>query len=192
MSRYASLLLLLSTIGYLDYLTGYEVSFAIFYLLPVLGAAWLIGRRAGLAFAFLAAGTWMLADHADGHIYSHRIFFVWNGINRLAMGVGMALLAGALRKRVDHQKALIMDLRRALLASSELSAQIPYCPICGDLRTDDGYEKELREFLSMHAEPKSLGRACLACAERRAEYFRMDSQPSASAAHSGAAEISPA
>ena len=40
-------ILLILAMSSLDYLTGAELSFSIFYLFPVSIAAWFVGRRAG-------------------------------------------------------------------------------------------------------------------------------------------------
>jgi hypothetical protein len=41
-------------IGYLDYVTGPFVSMTLFYLAPVVGAAWFAGRGAGVLVALVA------------------------------------------------------------------------------------------------------------------------------------------
>lgn len=169
--RFFSLVLLLGAVGTADYLTGYEVSFAIFYLVPVVGAAWFVSRRAGLLMAALAALTWMTADKVGGHVYSNPFFFCWNGVNRLAIGVAVAFFGNALHARVEEQRRLIFGLRRALLTLSELSAQIPFCPICSRLRNDQDYRASLQQFLATHDDPRSLGRSCPECIAAREKHF---------------------
>jgi hypothetical protein len=53
---------LAALIGYLDYLTGPYVSLTLFYLAPVVGAAWFVGRRAGLLVAVAAGLVSLVAD----------------------------------------------------------------------------------------------------------------------------------
>lgn len=170
--RYGLLLLLLAAIGMLDYATGYEASFAVFYLIPVVSAAWLAGRRAGIVFAVLSALFWMLADHFAGHAYSHRLFYYWNGANRLAIGVAAALATAAIRRTLLQQKALIIDLRRAVLSLSELSAHLPHCPICHSFRDDRQYKSEFDRFVGDQSDPRAFGKPCPHCLTTRAEHFR--------------------
>lgn len=59
-------------IGFLDHATGYELGFAVFYLLPVLLIGWTSGRSAGLGTALFAAAVWLLVDLSQGHRYSSR------------------------------------------------------------------------------------------------------------------------
>jgi len=54
-------------IGWLDYLTGYEVSFFGFYFLSVGLAAWFAGRTAGLCAAVFAAAVWLTVDSLSRH-----------------------------------------------------------------------------------------------------------------------------
>jgi hypothetical protein len=55
-----------AVLGALDYVTGYEISFSIFYLLPVSMIAWFVGRRAGILISVGAAASWLLAELLAG------------------------------------------------------------------------------------------------------------------------------
>jgi hypothetical protein len=158
-------------IGCLDWLSGYEASLTVFYLFPVAYAGWRMGRFVGIAFALLAALTWMAADTLAGHVYTHPAFFYWNGINRFAVGVGAAIFAGALRQRVEQQRQLIFDLRGALLTLSELSDQIPVCPICHSFRDDAEYREVLSEFMNKQSDSRALGQICAECLRSREALF---------------------
>jgi hypothetical protein len=58
----AGTVLLVAGIATLDWFTPIQLSLAVFHVIPVFLAAWLLGRRAGLAFAVAAAVSWFLAD----------------------------------------------------------------------------------------------------------------------------------
>ena len=55
--------------GWIDYVTGYEFGFFIFYFIPVSVAAWYGGRKAGIAMACASAICWYLADRMSHHPY---------------------------------------------------------------------------------------------------------------------------
>src|SRR6201987_1758491 len=59
-------LILACLIGYLDYLTGYERSLLLFYLLPVSLAAWFGNFAFGLAIAVVCVAVSVLSDVAAG------------------------------------------------------------------------------------------------------------------------------
>lgn len=73
----ASALILVLVVGTADYLTGFEISFSIFYLIPVMLATWYVGRHAGIVLACISAFVWLLED-LKGHAYSHSAIPYWN------------------------------------------------------------------------------------------------------------------
>ena len=59
-------LFLVGIIGYIDYLTGYERSLLLFYLLPISLAAWFGSLTLGLAIVAVSVTVWKLSDLAAG------------------------------------------------------------------------------------------------------------------------------
>ena len=59
-------LAMLALIGLVDYLTGFEILFSVFYLLEVGLAAWFVGRGFGLLMSFLSANVWIGGDTQGG------------------------------------------------------------------------------------------------------------------------------
>jgi signal transduction histidine kinase len=59
-------LLLIGTVGYLDYSTGYERSLLLFYLLPISVAAWFGSLVFGFAIVIISVTAWVLANLAAG------------------------------------------------------------------------------------------------------------------------------
>ncbi len=93
-------------IGLLDYISGYELAFSLFYLLPIMIVTWFVGRRVGLLFSLLASLFWFSADYFSGHDYSNPIFYFWNTAIRLAFFVIVVLLLSALQNALENEKAL--------------------------------------------------------------------------------------
>jgi hypothetical protein len=71
--RLAVLLLL----GWLDYITGYECGFFIFYFVPVAIAAWYSGPTDGFCIAVLSAVCWYISDRLTHPPYSKAVFVYW-------------------------------------------------------------------------------------------------------------------
>ena len=76
-------LALLCGVGLLDYPTGYELSFALFYLLPIALVTWFTSARLGVVTAFTSAGVWLMADILAGEEYTHKAIYFWNTAIRL-------------------------------------------------------------------------------------------------------------
>ena len=98
---------LVGVIGTFDYFTGSEISFAVFYLLPITFAAWYIGLKMGLALSFLAALTWLVADYATVRSYSQTWIPFWNASTRLVFFIFVAQLLSRLKISLNAQATLL-------------------------------------------------------------------------------------
>lgn len=88
----------LAVVGWLDYITGRDIHFGFFYLLPIIGAALLAGRRAGFAIALLAAAIRTMVDSYSSPPIPNHYLFVWNACIRLCTFATIALLAGSMNR----------------------------------------------------------------------------------------------
>ncbi|HTN93619.1 MAG TPA: diguanylate cyclase [Gallionella sp.] len=93
-------------IASLDFLTGYEVSVSVLYLVPVAVASWYAGRRASILIAVFSCSGWFAADIATGHPYSYMIIPVWNALVRLGFFLANGLLLVELHDSLFHQREL--------------------------------------------------------------------------------------
>jgi signal transduction histidine kinase len=76
----AAALLVLVMIGLVDYLTGFEMMFTVFYLLEVGLAAWFFGRGFGLLMSFLSVAVSIGGDMAARARYSTPLIPIWNAL----------------------------------------------------------------------------------------------------------------
>ncbi len=83
--------------GALDYLTGNELSFSVFYLAPVFVLAWFGNTGSALLMCFVSATTWVLADYLTGHEYSFQWILFWNAAVRFGFYVVVAFALGKIR-----------------------------------------------------------------------------------------------
>lgn len=70
----------LAVIGIIDYLTGFEMLFSVFYLLEVGLAAWFLGKGFGLVMSVLSVLVWIGGDLAAGARYANPFIPVWNAL----------------------------------------------------------------------------------------------------------------
>lgn len=69
--------------GYLDYITGIEISLSVIYVVPVGIAAWYVGQGYAYGLGALSAALWIVGDIADGMDVSNDLIPIWNGFIRL-------------------------------------------------------------------------------------------------------------
>jgi diguanylate cyclase (GGDEF)-like protein len=93
-------------VGAIDYFTGPELSFSIFYLLPIFVVAWYAGRKLGIGMALLSAIVWLAADLIDAHPYSNSVIEYWNASVRLGIFLVVALLVSKVRDTLDEEREL--------------------------------------------------------------------------------------
>lgn len=89
-----------------DVTSGYELSFSLFYLLPVAMSAWLAGKKIGITMSVVCAVCWITADNLSGHTYTHPAMPYWNTIIRFSVFLIVALLISALRKAHENEKII--------------------------------------------------------------------------------------
>jgi diguanylate cyclase (GGDEF)-like protein len=111
-------------LGYVDIITGYELSFSAFYLVPITVAAWAGGTIPGLALSLACAMTWGVADALSGHHYSHDIYYVWNSLIRLALFTVVTLLLVDKRRTLQSERALARTDSLTGLANSRLFTEV--------------------------------------------------------------------
>lgn len=79
--------LLMACLSGIDYVTGSEVGFSIFYLVPVALVTWFVSRAMGVVFAVASALLWGIIDIAAGASYSSDLIPMWNALIRLGFFV---------------------------------------------------------------------------------------------------------
>lgn len=88
-------LLIVIGIGVIDYVTGWELSFSVFYLLAVGLATWFVGTKFAIFISVLSVAVSLGGDLATGGRYSSSLVPWWNASIVLAFYfVVVALLAG--------------------------------------------------------------------------------------------------
>jgi signal transduction histidine kinase len=119
----ATSIVLVSLVGAGDYLTGYEIGFFVFYLVPITLGAWRVGSAFGAILALLSTMAWYVCNQAAGAPYSTFVL-TWNGAMLLALNlivVGMVRLYKELEDRVrDRTSALTEEMTKRRRLEKEL------------------------------------------------------------------------
>jgi diguanylate cyclase (GGDEF)-like protein len=93
-------------LGTLDFLTGFEVSFAVFYVAPVALVAWYASTKAVLLMSIASAVTWQAANSLAGEQLSAVWIPIWNASTRLGFFLVIALLLAKLKESLAHERDL--------------------------------------------------------------------------------------
>ncbi len=102
----AAMTLLVFALGFADYATGFEISFALFYVVPVAAAAWLVGERLAVPISLLSAVVWHFANFLAGETFSRGWIFAWNAATRLGFFLLTSALVARLRDVLVRETAL--------------------------------------------------------------------------------------
>ena len=92
--------------GLIDVALGAEISFSIFYVLPVSLVTWYAGIVPGIWVALVSAATWMVADLGAGAAYSGPLIPYWNSLVRLGYFLIIVRLLTILRERLVFEERL--------------------------------------------------------------------------------------
>jgi signal transduction histidine kinase len=108
-------------VGSLNYATGYEMYFFLFYFIPIAIATWFAGIWAAVFFSLLSVVTWLFADTMSNHHPPSWLIEWWNaGIQGLAFFLA-AFAVIVNRKAFDQKHELNAILSETLSKLEEAS-----------------------------------------------------------------------
>jgi signal transduction histidine kinase len=109
-------LLIVFGVGVVDYVTGSELSFSVFYLLAVGLATWFVGTRFAIFISVLSVAVSLAGDLATGERYSKPLVRWWNACIVLAFYFVVVALLTRLRNLYAE---LEMRVRQRTVALTE-------------------------------------------------------------------------
>ena len=98
--------LLLLYFGYLDLISGEQIAFSCFYLLPISIVSWYVNREAGIAFSCLAALLCLLANYGGSAPAQVILIQTWNAIAYLIFFILTAILLAKLKMAMEIESRL--------------------------------------------------------------------------------------
>ena len=143
-------------IGWGDYLTGYDLSFAVFYALPVIGVVWFAGRGAALLMAVIAVIIRFTADLESGHPYSSHWIWIWNAFVALAYLCLIIVGFSAVRAQLKQTQARVRQLESTL----------PVCTCCKRIEDDGGNWSTLEIYVEEHFGSTPSKKLCPDCSRK--------------------------
>ncbi len=159
-------ILLTVVLGVIDYITGYELSFFVFYYMPISYFAWYIGKRCAIFSSIFSAIIWTYVDFKSGHTYSHWIYYILNGGIRLISFMLLSILLSKIRISLEMEKELSLKLNKALDEVKLLKGFLPICASCKNIRNDRGYWQQIEQYIHDHTDAEFTHTICPKCARK--------------------------
>lgn len=111
-------------IGYLDRVSGSEVSFSVFYLFPIVYCVWFMSEIAGLVAAVFCAAVWYAIEATFAPVYSHPFIPVWNACARLVFFVLGVCTVALFRQGKDRLQRTLEREKRNVREESERRGRV--------------------------------------------------------------------
>jgi diguanylate cyclase (GGDEF)-like protein len=136
----ALLLAIVAAMGWVDYLTGTDLSITLVYLPPIVAAAWWLGTASALGVA-LVAGVAVMAAEIAGHGIA--AIWIWNALTAIVVFIGVAWLVARIRRDRDRMGEMNASLAGLLEAEQQLARTDPLTGLPNSRCFMDMLEQEL-------------------------------------------------
>jgi hypothetical protein len=153
-------------LGVVDWLTGYELNFFVFYFLPVSIGAWFFGFIGAVSLAILSAGVWFGADVLTGHTYTSNVYAVWNTLVRLVSFLAIGWSVSRIKLLLNHEREVTESLRRSLSQIKVLETFLPICAQCKKIRNQQGVWQQLESYIGQHSNTQFSHGYCPECSRK--------------------------
>ena len=151
-------------LGVVDWASGYELQFFVFYFIPVAVVAWNCSPARTYFVAILSSITWFVADWFSGHPYSNIGYSIWNTIIRLTAFLILGYAVLRIKTLLTEQRKISSDLQEALSDVKTLTGLLPICAGCKKIRNDKGYWQQIEDYVEKHSEAQFTHGLCQECA----------------------------
>lgn len=111
-------------VGVVDYHTGVQISFSVFYTIPIAIVSWAGGLKNGIVLSLVCSVEWLLADLQD--IYMHPLIPYWNAAVRLSVFILIAVILSKLRITLDLERKARAVAAQASRIKSEFLANMSH------------------------------------------------------------------
>jgi signal transduction histidine kinase len=117
-------LLLLAAIGVVDYETGVERSWLVFYLLPVALGTWFVSWHFGVILCGLSVTVWIVGDIEAGAVYSSPSVPIWNASIAITSFLVVVWLLHRLHSLLNQLENRIQEATAALRQEMKMREQL--------------------------------------------------------------------
>lgn len=145
-------LLVVGIVGYFDYVSGFENSMVLFYLVPIAAATWSAGIAGGVVIAICSMAAWIGSDLAAG-IPRVR---TWNVVSDLAAYLAFVVVLSLLRRALAETQARVEQRTAALRHELQERRRLEKEIVAAAEHERQRVGRELHDNLSQHLTGTSL------------------------------------
>lgn len=98
---------LITAVAATDYFTINEISFSIFYLIPIAFVTWYSGKIPGIFFSIFAGITWYFVETLSTPMFSSPMIPFWNTLVRFGFFIIVTLLLSKQKELKDNLQLLV-------------------------------------------------------------------------------------
>jgi hypothetical protein len=115
-----------AVIAFLDYVTGRQYSFSLFYLIPIALCVFAIGPRWGYLASLLCTALWFANNLLGGRSYESAFELAWSLVMRLLSYAIFCYVLGKLRSMLSEQTRAAEDLKAAYDEKALLHSELQH------------------------------------------------------------------
>ena len=163
---WSAVLTMTLVLGWIDWVTGDELNFFLFYFLPVSLAGWYLGLGSSVIIAVTCALVWFGADMMSGHTHSSHFYAVWNTMIRLCSFLAIGWSVQRIHTLLIAEREKSEALRRSLSEIRVLQGLLPICAQCKKIRDAEGTWQHLEVYIGEHSNARFSHGYCPECARK--------------------------
>jgi K+-sensing histidine kinase KdpD len=176
-SKHESILVVIALsvviLGFVDYVTGYEVGFFLFYFLPIAITAWKVGLNSSYLISILSLIVWFLSD-ISSHPYSSVLFAFWNTTMRLLSFLIIAYFTSKIQFLLRKNREPSQDRPSQV---KTLSGLIPICATCKKIRDQKGDWQRIEEYFEKRIDAQFTHGLCPECVDKLLKEAGVENSP---------------
>ena len=107
-------------IGFIDYVTGFDISLSIFYLIPISMVSWYVGKWQGILMSILGSIIWLIANKITAPAHIPFSILYWNSTVRLGFFLIISYFTTRLKDSSEKLK-VALDKEKTLSRTDSLT-----------------------------------------------------------------------
>jgi len=165
-STFIATIVITMVVFVIDWLTGYELQFFVFYFIPIGVAGLRCAPVTAYFFAVLSGASWLVSDWLSGYPFQHLSYDIWNNAIRTIAFLVLAFTFVKIKNLLELERKLSNELKTALSEVKTLKGLLPICAVCNKIKDDNGYWQQLENYIAMHSDAQFTPGFCRECADK--------------------------